>query len=132
MNENLNNYDRKIKCSLPAWYVFNCCMESVKNLVSDPENLEAWEEVLDFLIDNDYFWECNVSFEEVIYSFIKNDEIRFISVDDLSENGLKYYAKINEDFDLNSIEKDNFGDYDLDDDNYITTLKDGTIVIWSF
>lgn len=130
MNE---NNDRKIKCSLPAWYVFNCCMESVKALVSDPKELEAWEEVLDFLIDNDYFWGCEVSFEELIDSFIKNDEIRFIGVDDLSKNGLKYYAKINEDFDLNSIEKDNFGDdYDLDDNNYITTLKDGTIVIWSF
>lgn len=131
MNENLNNYDRKIKCSLPAWYVFNCCMESVKDLVSAPEKLEQWEEVLDFLIDTDFFWECNVSFEEVVYGLIKNDEVRFIGVDDLSKEGLKYYVENNKNIDLDLIGKDNFGNYELDDDNYITTLKDNTIVIWA-
>lgn len=130
MNENQNNYNRKIKCSLPAWYVFNCCIEAVKDLVSAPKELEQWEELLDFLIDTDYFWECNVSFEEVVYGLIKNDEVRFIDVNELSEEGLAYYAKINEWTDTSLIQRN--GDYDLDDDNYITTLKDGTIVIWSF
>lgn len=132
MNENLNNYDRKIKCSLPAWYVFNCCIEAVKDLVSAPEELEQWEELLDFLIDTDFFWECNVSFEEVVYGLIKNDEVRFIDVNELSEDGFKYYSKINEDLDLDLTGKDVFGGCDLDDDNYITTLKNGTIVIWTF
>lgn len=125
----------KIKCSLPAWYVFNCCMESVKDLVSDPEELDQWVEVLEFLIDNDYFWECNVSFVEVMEGLIKGDEIRFIGVDDLSKEGREYYAKINEvevmDIDLID-ENGGYGNYDLNDDNYITTLKNNTIAIWSF
>ena len=125
----------KIKCSLPAWYVFNCCMESVKDLVKAREEIEEWEELLEVLIDSDYFWECNVSFEEVIYGFIKNDEIRFISVDDLSKKGLEYYAQINEvevtDIDLIN-ENGGYGLYDLNEDNYITTLKNNTIAIWSF
>ena len=131
MNKNLNKWDKKIKCNLPAWYVFNCCMERVKDFVDDSEELDQWEELLEFLIDNDYFWECNISFEEVIYRFIKNDEIRFISVDDLSKEGLEYYAKINEDIDLID-ENGGYGNYDLDDDNYITTLENNTIAIWSF
>ena len=120
----------KIKCSLPAWYVFNCCMESVKDLVTDSSRIEEWEELLEFLIDSDFFWGCDVSFEEVIYGFIKNDEIRFIGVDELSEKGLEYYAKINKWDNVDLI--DRRGDYDLDDDNYITTLKNNTIAIWSF
>lgn len=125
-----DRWNRKIKCSLPAWYVFNCCMESVKNLINDPEELKEWEELLEFLIDTEYFWECNISFEEVIYGLIKNDEVRFIGVDELSKQGLEYYAKINEEADVDLANGD--GDYDLDDDNYITTLKNNTIVIWSF
>ena len=131
MDKNFNKWDKKIKCSLPAWYVFNCCMECVKDFVDDPEELKQWEEVLEFLIDNDYFWECNVSFEEVMEGFIKGDEIRFIGVDDLSKKGLEYYAKINEDIDLID-ENGGYGNYDLDDDNYITTLENNTIAIWSF
>lgn len=125
MNENF-----KIKCTLPAWYVFNCCMKSVKDLVKNQEEIEEWEELLEFLIDTDYFWECNVSFEEVIDDLIKNDKVRFIGVDELSKKGLEFYAKINEEADVDLVNGD--GDYDLDDDNYITTLKNNTIVIWSF
>ncbi len=126
----MDKWDLKIRCSLPAWYVFNCCMESVKDLVNDSEELKEWEELLEFLIDTDYFWECNVSFEDVIYGLIKNDEVRFIGVDELSKQGLEYYAKINEEADVDLANGD--GDYDLDDNNYITTLKNNTIVIWSF
>ena len=130
MDKNLNKWDKKIKCSLPEWYVFECCMGHVKEFVNDPKGYENWVEVLEFLIDNDYFWECNVSFEEVMEGFIKYD-IRFISVDDLSKKGREYYAKINEDIDL--IDKNGgYGNYDLNDDNYITTLKNNTIAIWSF
>lgn len=125
MNENF-----KIKCTLPAWYVFNCCIGHVKELINDPVRIEEWEELLEFLIDTDYFWECNVSFEEVIDGLIKNDEIRFIGIDELSEEGLKYYAKINEWENVDLVERN--GNYDLDDNNYITTLKNNTIVIWSF
>lgn len=119
----------KIKCSLPAWYIFECCMQSVMDLVKDPEEIEEWEELLEFLIDCDYFWECDVSFKEVMEGFIKYD-IRFIGVDDLSKEGLEYYAKINKWNDVDLIERR--GDYDLNDDNYITTLKNNTIAIWSF
>ena len=129
MNKNFDKWDKKIKCSLPAWYVFNCCMEHVKYFVSDPEELEQWEEVLEFLIDNDYFWEFDACFDEVMEGFIKYD-IRFIDVDDLSKKGLEYYAKINKWDNVDLIER--HGDYDLDDDNYITTLKNNTIAIWSF
>lgn len=134
MDKNFNKWDKKIECSLPAWYVFNCCMECAKEYISDPEGLKQWEELLEFLIDNDYFWECNVSFEEVMEGFIKYD-IRFIGVDDLSKEGREYYAKINEVevMDIDLIDKNGgYGDYDLDDDNYITTLKNNTIAIWSF
>lgn len=132
MKKNFDKWDCKIKCELPAWYVFNCCMESVKELVNenDKERLKEWEELLEFLIDTDYFWECNVSFEDVIYGLIKNDEVRFIGVDELSKQGLEYYAKINEEADVDLANGD--GDYGLSDDNYITTLKNNTIVIWSF
>lgn len=126
----MDKWNVKIKCSLPAWYVFNCCMESVKELINNPEELEEWEELLEFLINTDYFWECNVSFEEVIYGLIKNDEVRFISVDDLSKQGLEYYSQKNEEVDVDLANGD--GDYDVDDDNYITTLKNNTIVIWTF
>lgn len=102
----------------------------MKDLVKNQNEIEEREELLDFLIDTDYFWECNVSFEDVIYGFIKNDEIRFIDVDELSKKGLEFYAKINEDFDTKAIEGN--GDYDLCYDNYITTLKNNTIVIWTF
>ena len=134
MDKNFDKWDRKIKCNLPAWYVFDCCMEQVKDFVNDPEELKQWEEVLEFLIDNDYFWEFDTSFEEVMGGLIKYD-IRFISVDDLSKKGFEYYAVINEvdvtDIDL--IDKNGgYGTYDLDEDNYITTLKNNTIVIWNF
>ena len=135
MDKNLNKWDKKIKCNLPAWYVFNCCMECVKEYISDPEGLKEWEELLELFIDRDYFWECDVSFVEVMEGLIKGDEIRFISVDDLSKEGLKYYAKINEveimDIDLID-ENGGYGTYDLNDDNYIKTLKNNTIAIWSF
>ena len=133
MNKNLDKWDRKIKCSLPAWYVFNCCMEHVKDFVSDSEELKQWEELLDFLIENDYFCECDVSFEEVIDCFIKNDEIRFIGIYELSEQGLEYYAKIdkNLDLDFDLIKKERINDYNLEDSNYITTLKNGVIAIWT-
>lgn len=133
MDKNFDKWDCKIKCELPAWYVFNCCMESVKDLVNDPEELKEWEELLEFLIiDNDYFWGCDVSFEDVIYGLIKNDEVRFIGVDELSEEGLGYYAKINGETDVDLANGDGDGNYDLDANNYITTLKNNTIVIWSF
>ena len=110
-------------------------MGHVKEFVNDPEVYEKWVELLEFLIDNDYFWECNVSFVEVMEGFIKGDEIRFISVDDLSKKGREYYAKINE-VEITDIglidENGGYGNYDLNDDNYITTLKNNTIAIWSF
>ena len=135
MDKNFNKWDKKIKCSLPQWYVFECCFGHVKEYINDPEGLEQWVELLEFLIDNDYFWECDVSFVEVMEGLIKGDEIRFIGVDDLSKEGLKYYAQINEvevaDIDL--IDKNGgYGTYDLNEDNYITTLKNNTIAIWSF
>ena len=105
-------------------------MESVKDLVRDQEKIKEWEELLEFLIDNDYFWGCDISFEEVIYCFIKNDEIRFISVDDLSKEGREYYAEV---MDIDLIDENGgYGLYDLNDDNYITTLENNTIAIWSF
>ena len=128
-------WDKKIKCSLPQWYVFECCMGHVKEFVNDPKVYEKWVELLEFLIDNDYFWECNVSFVEVMEGLIKGDEIRFIRVDDLSKEGREYYAKINEVevTDIYLIDKNGgYGNYDLNDDNYITTLKNNTIAIWSF
>ena len=131
MDKNLDKWDKKIKCSLPAWYVFNCCMECVKDFVDDSEELDQWEELLEFLIDNDYFWEFDACFDEVMEGLIKYD-IRFIDVDELSKKGFEYYAQINEvevtDIDL--IDKN--GGYDLNEDNYITTLKNNTIAIWSF
>lgn len=135
MDKNLNKWDKKIKCSLPAWYVFECCMNHVKEYINDPELYDEWVEVLEFLIDNDYFWECNVSFVEVMEGLIKGDEIRFIGVDELSKEGREYYAQINEveitDIDLID-ENGGYGNYDLNDDNYIKTLKNNTIAIWSF
>lgn len=134
MNKDSDKWDKKIKLSLPAWYVFDCCMERVMQYVDDDETgkLENWENFLEFLIDTDFFWECNVNFDEVIDGFIKNNEVRFICVDELSEKGLEYYKKINkvkvDDVDL--IDKND--GYDLDDDNYITTLKNNTIVIWNY
>ena len=135
MDKNFNKWDKKIKCNLPEWYVFECCFNHAKEYINDPKVLEKWVEVLEFLIDNDYFWECGVSFAEVMEGFIKGDEIRFISVDDLSKEGLEYYAKINEVevTDINLIDKNGgYGTYDLNDDNYITALKNNTIAIWSF
>lgn len=129
MDKNFNKWDRKIKCNLPAWYVFDCCMKCVKDFVNDPEELEEWEEVLEFLIDSDYFWEFDASFEEAMAGIVKYD-IRFIGVDELSKEGLEYYAKINKWDNVDLIER--HGCYDLDDDNYITTLKNNTIVIWNF
>lgn len=135
MDKNFDKWDKKIPCSLPAWYVFECCMNHVKEFVNAPEGLEKWEEVLEFLIDNDYFRECDMSFVEVMEGAIKGNEIRFIGVDELNKKGLEYYAKINEvevtDIDL--IDKNGgYGVCYLNDYNYITTLKDNTIVIWNF
>lgn len=134
MNKNLDKWDKKIKCNLPAWYIFDCCMECVKDFVNEPERLEEWEEVLEFLIDHDYFWECDMSFDEVMEGVVKYD-IRFIGVEDLSKEGRKYYAEINEvevtDIDLID-ENGGYGFYDLNDENYITTLKNNTIAIWNF
>lgn len=135
MDKNFNKWDRKIKCNLPAWYVFDCCMKCVKDFVNDPEKLKQWEELLEFLIDCNYFRECDMSFEEVMEGLIKGDEIRFIGVDDLSKKGLEYYAKINE-VEVTNIdlidENGGYGCYYLNDYNYITTLKNNTIVIWNF
>lgn len=135
MDKNLNKWDKKIKCSLPAWYIFECCMECVKKYINDPKGLEEWVELLEFLIDNDYFWECDISFVEVMDGLMKGDEIRFIGVDDLSKKGLEYYAQINE-VEVTDIgfinKKGGYNTYDLNDDNYITTLKNNTIVIWNF
>lgn len=134
MKKNLDKWDKKIKLSLPAGYVFDRCMEIVKEYVDAPKKMEQWEELLEFLIDKDFFWECNVSFEEVIKGFVKNDEIRFVSVNELSQKGLEYYAKINKEDDvyLIGIEKERIGGYDIDDDNYIATLKNNTIAIWNY